>query len=222
MVEDDQGVASAIRRAFSHHGIQLDHVVRGADVLTYVPTADVVVLDLGLPDVDGIEVCREIRQASDVPIIMATARVEVRERIFGLNCGADDYLPKPFNIDELLARLDALVRRRPPGGPQGTPSISRAGLTVDLGSCRVTIDGHEVTLGPKEYQLLAVIAAARGTVCTRKRLVAQIWGRWWSGADRTLDVNMASLRRKLGRPEAIETVRGIGYRLGTASAPGPA
>ncbi|ALE75211.1 MULTISPECIES: response regulator transcription factor [unclassified Pseudonocardia] len=212
LVEDDDGVASAVGAAFDAHAILYDRVSRGSDAFAFVAFCDVVVLDLGLPDVDGIELCRQLRQCRLVPVVITTARGDVEDRILGLDSGAVDYIVKPFHVDELLARLRATLRPRP--ALRSRSSVVVAGdVEIDLASYRVFVGGDEVLLGTKELQLLVAIAEADGSVCTRRRLIAQIWGRWWSGADRTLDTNIATLRRKLGRTCVIETIRGVGYRL---------
>ncbi|HXV94170.1 MAG TPA: response regulator transcription factor, partial [Pseudonocardia sp.] len=194
-----------------------------ADHLTGV---DVVLLDLGLPDVDGIDVCRAIRAVSDVPVIVVSARGEVDDRILGLHSGADDYLVKPYDIGELVARVHAVLRRRGPVDATGeaTDVVVADEVRIDLQRHAVTVDGRPVALTRKEFQVLALLAGARGAVCTRSRIVAEVWGRSWPGANRTLDVHVATLRTKLGRPDLVQTVRGVGYRLGLPApgAPSPA
>jgi len=174
-----------------------------------------VLLDLGLPDVDGVDVCRAIREVSELPVIIVSARGEVDDRILGLHSGADDYLVKPYDIGELLARVHAVYRRRRPGPGSATGDVVVvADVAVDLERHTVTVAGRPVTLTRKEFQVLGMLAASRGAVCTRSRIVAEVWGRTWAGANRTLDVHVATLRTKLGRPELVQTVRGVGYRLG--------
>lgn len=216
LVEDDDRVAAALRPALARHGMTMVRLARGRDVVAHTPEADVVLLDLGLPDVDGVEVCRRIREASDVPVIIVSARGEVDDRILGLHCGADDYLVKPYDVGELVARVEAVYRRRrgAPAGADPVDVIELDGLTVDLARHAVTIEGQEVVLSRKEFQVLSMLATAGGAVCTRSRIVAEVWGRSWPGAGRTLDVHVATLRTKLDRPGLIQTVRGVGYRLG--------
>jgi DNA-binding response OmpR family regulator len=144
-----------------------------------------------------------------------TARGEVAERILGLHSGADDYVVKPCDVGELVARMHAVARRRRPA-PPAMDLVEWGDVTVDLAAHRVLVAGRPVLLARKEFQVLALIAAGRGATCTRERLVAQAWGRSWRGANRTLDVHVASLRTKLGRPGMIETVRGVGFRLAAA------
>jgi DNA-binding response OmpR family regulator len=175
--------------------------------------------------VDGVDVCREIRAAGDVPVIVVSARGEVDDRIQSLHCGADDYLVKPFDTGELLARMHAVLRRRAPALAPGDPGevVTVADVRVDLRRHEVAVAGHPVALTRKEFQILALLATAGGTVCTRGRIVGEVWGRSWPGANRTLDVHVATLRTKLGRPELVTTVRGVGYRLGVPDAgPSPA
>nr|WP_211176606.1 response regulator transcription factor [Pseudonocardia acidicola] len=218
MVEDDDRIAAALRPALHRYGMTTTRLACGRGVVDHLAGADVVLLDLGLPDVDGVDVCRAIRAVSEVPIIVVSARGEVDDRILGLHSGADDYLVKPYDIGELVARVHAVYRRRGPlgaGGP-GSPAevVHIDDLTVDVDRHTVTVAGREVTLTRKEFQVLALLAGANGAVCTRSRIVPEVWGRSWPGANRTLDVHVATLRTKLGRPELVQTVRGVGYRLG--------
>lgn len=215
VVEDDDRVAAALRTALVRHGFVVDRVASGSAVPDRLPGADVVLLDLGLPDVDGLEVCRRIREAGEVPVIVVSARGRVDERILGLHHGADDYLVKPYDVGELVARIHAVHRRRRGGATAAAPSAEGVapGVVLDRGRHTLTVDGAEVALSRKEFAVLALLADAGGAVCTRDRLVAEVWGRRWPGADRTLDVHVATLRTKLGRPGTIATVRGVGYRL---------
>jgi DNA-binding response OmpR family regulator len=212
LVEDDDRVAGALSAVLARHGMVVRRVALGREALGALRAVDVVLLDLGLPDIDGVEVCRGLRAAGDVPVIVLTARGGIAERILGLHSGADDYVVKPCDVGELVARMHAVVRRRRPSPP--TVDVVRWGdVTVDLAAHRVLVAGRPVPLARKEFQVLALIAAGRGVMCTRERLVAQAWGRSWRGANRTLDVHVATLRTKLGRPGMIETVRGVGFRL---------
>ena len=218
LVEDDDRIAAALRPALHRHGMTTTRLAVGRGVADHLAGADVVLLDLGLPDVDGVDVCRAIREVSDVPVIVVSARGEVEDRILGLNCGADDYLVKPYDIGELVARVHTVLRRRRPSAaaaPAGEV-VRIDDVEVDTGRHTVTVAGGPVVLTRKEFQVLALLAGARGAVCTRGRIVAEVWGRSWPGANRTLDVHVASLRTKLGRPELVQTVRGVGYRLGHA------
>lgn len=219
LVEDDDRIAAALRPALHRHGMSTTRLARGRGVTDHLTGVDVVLLDLGLPDVDGVDVCRAIREVSDVPVIVVSARGEVDDRILGLHSGADDYLVKPYDVGELVARMHA-VRRRQGAGPAAPAAqlVAVDGVTIDLASHAVTVDGREVTLTRKEFQVLALLAGAKGAVCTRSRIVAAVWGRSWPGANRTLDVHVATLRTKLGRPQLVQTVRGVGYRLCTGVA----
>jgi DNA-binding response OmpR family regulator len=224
LVEDDDRIAAALRPALHRHGMTMTRLARGRGAVDHLPGGDVVLLDLGLPDVDGVDVCRAIREVSEVPLIVVSARGEVDDRILGLHSGADDYLVKPYDVGELVARVHAVYRRRRVGAASGAAGPSDVvvidDVRVDLHRHAVTVGGNPVNLTRKEYQVLALLATSGGAVCTRGRIVAEVWGRSWAGANRTLDVHVATLRTKLGRPDLVQTVRGVGYRLGEAdSAP---
>jgi DNA-binding response OmpR family regulator len=215
LVEDDDRVAGAVRALLARQGMTVRRVARGRDAVGALSGVDVVLLDLGLPDLDGIEVCRAVRAVAEVPVIVLTARGGVDERILGLHCGADDYVVKPCDPGELVARIHAVARRaRPPA--QQAEVVRWGDVEIDLTCHRVLVAGTPVSLSRKEFQVLALIAGEGGGVCSRERLLAQAWGRSWRGANRTLDVHVASLRTKLSRPGLIETVRGVGYRLAAA------
>jgi DNA-binding response OmpR family regulator len=218
LVEDDDRVAAALRPALHRHGMDTTRLDSGRGVAEHLAGIDVVLLDLGLPDVDGVDVCRAIREVSEVPVIVVSARAEVDDRILGLHSGADDYLVKPYDIGELVARVHAVYRRR---RVVPKPEVNAPGevlvlddVTIDLHRHAVTVDGQSVTLTRKEFQVLALLASSGGAVCTRNRIVAEVWGRSWAGANRTLDVHIATLRTKLGRADLVRTVRGVGYRIG--------
>jgi DNA-binding response OmpR family regulator len=213
LVEDDQTIASPLVRGLEREGFAVVHAECGADALTGLraTTPDVVLLDLGLPDVDGFELCRELRATSGVPIIVVTARGEEVDRVVGLELGADDYVVKPFGFRELVARIRA-VRRRATGRAAGS-AATLCDLVVDRRTRRATVEGRVVSLTPKEFDLLALLADDPGAVCSRERILDEVWDPHWYGPTKTLDVHIASLRRKLGHPELIETVRGVGYRL---------
>jgi len=219
LVEDDDRVAAALRPALHRHGMTTTRLAVGRGAEDHLADVDIVLLDLGLPDIDGVDVCRAIRERSDVPVIVVSARGEVDDRILGLHSGADDYLVKPYDIGELVARVHAVYRRRriaTPSGPEDVVEID--GVRVDLHKHTVTVEGKSINLTRKEFQVLALLATAGGAVCTRSRIVAEVWGRSWAGANRTLDVHVATLRTKLGKPESVQTVRGVGYRLGSPGA----
>jgi DNA-binding response OmpR family regulator len=169
---------------------------------------DLVLLDLGLPDGDGLDVLRDIRKISDVPVIIATARGEETDRIVGLELGSDDYVVKPFSVRELAARIRAVGRRR-----RREPMAQSARVVVDRERRSALVDGEPVELTTKEFDLLAVLAEEPGRVVPRQELFARVWDPVWVGTGKTLDVHVASLRRKVGDPALIETVRGVGYRL---------
>jgi two-component system response regulator RegX3 len=213
LVEDDDTIASPLVRGLEREGFSVEHRATGAGALASFhddEPADVVLLDLGLPDVDGFDLCRELRAGSDVPIIVVTARGDEVDRVVGLELGADDYVVKPFGLRELVARIRAVVRRAVPRIDDGR---DRSGLNVDGRTRRVTLDGAEVALTPKEFDLLALLAEDPGAVCSRQRILDEVWDPHWYGPTKTLDVHIASVRRKLGDPSWIETVRGVGYRL---------
>jgi DNA-binding response OmpR family regulator len=230
LVEDDDRVAAALRPALHRHGITTSRLAAGRAVADHLAGVDVVLLDLGLPDVDGVDVCRTIRAVSEVPVIIVSARGEVDDRILGLHSGADDYLVKPYDIGELVARVHAVYRRRrveqhpvAGGAPPGAGDVVVLdGVTIDLDRHTVTVGGRAVVLTRKEFQVLALLASSGGAVCTRSRIVAEVWGRSWPGASRSLDVHVATLRTKLGRADLVQTVRGVGYRLGSPTTAGPA
>jgi DNA-binding response OmpR family regulator len=209
VVEDDPGIATQLVRGLSRGGYDVAHVTTGRDALSR-GDPDVVLLDLGLPDVDGVEVCRRLRERSGVAIIVVTARGEEPERVLALDAGADDYLVKPFGLAELLARIRAVLRRVRPGG-----EVLRHGpLTVDLRTRKVSVSGREVALTPKEFDILECLAADPGRVVSRQEILESAWDAHWYGPTKVLDVHVAALRRKLDMPGLIETVYGRGFRLG--------
>ena len=209
VVEDDPGLATQLVRGLSRGGYRVDHVMTGQQALA-AGDPDVVLLDLGLPDADGVEVCRRLRERSDAGIIIVTARGEEPERVLALDAGADDYLVKPFGLAELLARIRAVLRRVRPGG-----EVLRHGpLSVDLRTRKVTVHGREVALTPKEFDILECLASDPGRVMTRQEILESAWDAHWYGPTKVLDVHVAALRRKLDVPGLIETAYGRGFRLG--------
>jgi len=210
VVEDDRGIAESLVRGLRQAGYAVEGVRTGRAALA-AATCDVVLLDLGLPDIDGVEVCRRLRARSDAAIIAVTARGEEADRVVALDEGADDYLVKPFGLAELLARIRAVLRRRRPAGPE----ILRHGpLAVDLRTRQVAVDGRPVALTPKEFSILECLAADPGRVVSRQEILERAWDAHWYGPTKVLDVHVAALRRKLGAPGLIETVYGHGFRLG--------
>ncbi|MCL2551934.1 MAG: response regulator transcription factor [Actinomycetia bacterium] len=221
VVEDDPRIAGLLVRGLEGAGYAAASVADGRGALTADPEPDVVLLDLGLPDVDGAEVCRRLRRRSGVAIIVVTARGEEPDRVAALDAGADDYLVKPFGLAELLARIRAVLRRVRPAGP----ALLRHGvLTVDPRTRKVTVAGREVALTPKEFDILEALAADPGRVVTRQEILERAWDARWYGPTKVLDVHMAGLRRKLAVPGLVETVYGRGFRLCSqdTAPPGPA
>ncbi|MFC8243558.1 response regulator transcription factor [Streptomyces chartreusis] len=282
LIEDDETIAEPLVEGLAHFGLTVDHVTTGAEGLRR-PYGDVVLLDLGLPDMDGIDVCRGIRRLSDVPVIILSARGEEADRVLGLELGADDYLAKPFSIRELVARVRAVTRRtqrtetaaepvrtETPGEPEriGTAALDRgrtealverlrAGalaeraaapphtapsyaaeplpsyddptprpsyppgpLVVDRRTRQVWVGEIPVTLTPKEFELLALLTEDPGAVYSRQQILDRVWDPHYEGPTKTLDVHVASLRRKLGNPAWIQTLRGVGFRLAVQTEPG--
>ena len=209
VVEDDPGIATQLVRGLSRSGYTVEHVTTGRDALDRADP-DVVLLDLGLPDGDGVDVCRQLSQRSGVAIIVVTARGEEPERVLALDAGADDYLVKPFGLAELLARIRAVLRRVNSGGGM----LRHGPLVVDVRARRVIVDGREVALTPKEFDILECLAADPGRVVSRQEILESAWDAHWYGPTKVLDVHMAALRRKLGVPGLIEAAYGRGFRLG--------
>lgn len=213
LVEDDVSIAEPLVRGLERQGFGVRHCETGTEALEVMDheRADVVLLDLGLPDVDGFDLCRRLRAASGVPIIVVTARGEEVDRVVGLELGADDYVVKPCSFRELVARMRAVMRRTAVRTNEQATNIGA--LSVDRRTRRVNLAGHELTLTPKEYDLLALLVEDPGAVYTRQQILDRVWDPHWYGPTKTLDVHVASLRRKLGDPSWIATVRGVGFRL---------
>lgn len=223
LVEDDKAIGEPLQRALERDGYEVTWVASGAAALSAEPT-DLVLLDLGLPDMDGLDVCKKLRANSATPVIVITARGEEIDRVLGLELGADDYVVKPFGSRELIARIRAVTRRTnatPPdanaptdAGGADAENVQRLGaLTLDRRSHRVLLRDAELVLTPKEYDLLAILAEDPGALRTRGEIIDQVWDSHWYGPTKTLDVHIASLRKKLGDTAWIETVRGVGFRL---------
>jgi DNA-binding response OmpR family regulator len=207
IVEDDAGIAEQLVRGLTRGGYRVEHVAAGVEALKR--DADVVLLDLELPDIDGVQVCRTLRDRSDTAIIVITAHGDEPDRVMALDAGADDYLVKPFGLAELQARIRAVLRRVRPGGDV----IRHGPLAIDLRTHRVTVSGTEIPLTPKEFDILECLAADPGRVVTRQEILESAWDAHWYGPTKVLDVHVAALRRKLGDPGLIETVYGRGFRL---------
>jgi DNA-binding response OmpR family regulator len=218
VVEDDVGIAEPLIQGLTREGFEVTGVATGSEALL-APPVDVVLLDLGLPDIDGYVLCRQLHARGGAPILVVTARGSEQDRVRGLELGADDYIVKPFGFRELVARIRAILRRR--SDPVATVQVQVLGaLTVDRRSRRVLVAGDEVGLSPKEFDLLALLAEDPGAVVGRQTILEEVWDPHWYGPTKTVDVHVASLRRKLGAPEWIETVRSVGLRLGdTTHAP---
>jgi DNA-binding response OmpR family regulator len=213
LVEDDAVLGDALRRTLTGAGYTTRLVGSGSDALAALADAepDVVLLDMGLPDRDGLGVCREIRALSRVPILAITGRGDVAARVQGLRSGADDYLVKPVSTDELLARIEAVLRRST--GAAVAANVHVGDVTVHLDRRLVTAAGEPVAVTRKEFDLLAALARREGAVVPRGELLEQVWGTTDASAARTLEAHVASLRAKLGAHEVVSTVRGVGYRL---------
>ena len=211
-MEDDQTIADQVERALRREGFAVEHVASGGAALAAAP-ADVVLLDLGLPDLDGLVVCRELRaRRPDMAIIVVTARSAELDRVTLLELGADDYVVKPFGLRELVARIRAVLRRT--AARPGSNSVQTLGpVVLDRRTRTVLVDGRAVHLTPKEFDLIAFLAEDPGALRSRDEILRRVWDAHWFGSSKTLDVHMASLRRKLGTSDLIETVRGVGFRL---------
>lgn len=240
LVEDDARLGAALSDVLRVHGMEVEHVTTARAALARLtPQTEAVVLDLGLPDRDGFEVCSRIRRTHDVPILMATARSDLTARVHGLNLGADDYLVKPYDVRELLARLHAVSRRHrrepaAPGaieedpGPAVEPDeiepveepepLSPDEVVIDVNSRTVLRAGRSIALTRKEFDLLALLARHPGVVFRREQIISEVWQSTWDGLGRTLEVHVAAVRSKTGLPGLIETVRGVGYRLAIGAA----
>jgi DNA-binding response OmpR family regulator len=232
LIEDDDRVAGALSVNLTRQRMDVDRVGSAQRALERLRTGarhDVILLDLGLPDLDGLALCKHIREICEVPVIMVTARTDMATRLHGLHVGADDYVTKPFDPRELVARIHAVTRRATrsaapdtPGDPAASsepePGTSAAiagpgGVRIDVERREVTVDGQPVPLTRKEFNLLAMLARQPGIVFTRSRILAEVWDSAWVGNQRTLEVHVGAVRAKLGVAGIIETVRGVGYRF---------
>ena len=212
LVEDEEDIASLVKTYLERDGFQVVWAARGVDGLLALEQHEVrlAILDLQLPDADGLDLCRAIRQQSRLPIVILTARDEEIDRITGLEIGADDYVAKPFSPRELVARVRAVLRRAEPDAEDD--ALVLGDVTVDRGGRAVTVGGSTVELTGMEFDLLAYLIDHTGLVLSRERLLDRVWGLAFPGGTRTVDVHVAQLRRKLGRPELIRTIRGSGYK----------
>jgi two-component system, OmpR family, response regulator RegX3 len=215
VVEDDDGIAEPLVAGLRREGFEVERVANGRDALA-ADEPDLVLLDLRLPDIDGYAVAREMRARSKVPIIMVTAKGEEVDRVIGLELGADDYVVKPFGLRELVARINAVMRRTaeiPDATAESDPVVVVGALEIDRRRHQVRIAGADVALTPKEFALLDLLASDPGAMHDRRKILEDVWGTRWYGPSKTIDVHVSSLRRKLGDPGWIETVRGMGFRL---------
>jgi DNA-binding response OmpR family regulator len=216
VVDDEPGLVEIVSAYLAREGFEVESAADGEQAVELARSTgpEVIVLDLGLPGIDGIEACRQIRAFSDAYIVMLTARAEEHEKIAGLSTGADDYLTKPFSPGELVARVRAMLRR-PRATAPGAAAARRLGpLELDAAAHEVRVDGKPIQLTKLEFDLLDVLSRSPRLVFSRGQLLEQIWGPGWFGDDHLVDVHIANLRRKLGHPELIRTVRGVGYRIG--------
>ncbi|HYX85037.1 MAG TPA: response regulator transcription factor [Gaiellales bacterium] len=216
VVEDERNIASFVSMYLKNARYQVEIARDGTEALQKADAAkpDLVVLDLMLPDIDGLEVCRQIRSSSDVPILMLTARDDDVDKIVGLEVGADDYLTKPFNPRELVARIKSILRRST--GHHRKPqeaAMEHGKLRIDAGRREVTVSGEQIQLAPKEFDLLWELLDHRGLVLTRDQLLERVWGYTFAGDTRTVDVHVRQLRRKLGDDCPVATVWGVGYKV---------
>jgi len=210
LVEDDSSISQPLKAGLEREGFEVQLATTGAQALQSDPV-DLVLLDLGLPDLDGRVVCQNLRAASSVPIIVVTAREDEIDRVMLLELGADDYVVKPFGFRELVARIRAVLRRAA-ARPTEEERVEWGPLNIDRRARHVEYDGDRVDLTPKEYDLLAALAADPGAAVTREQLINDVWDENWWGSTKTLDVHVASLRKKTDA-SLIQTIRGVGFRL---------
>jgi DNA-binding response OmpR family regulator len=216
LVEDDPSVAASVIDGLINASMEVEHVATGKDAISKALSDDfeLVLLDLGLPDMDGQDVCRTIREKSTTPIIILSARSEEIDRVLALEFGADDFMVKPFGMRELVARIRAVARRT--GSADAAPSTATqeiGPLNIDRRTQKVFVNGQDVYLTPKEFDLLAYLASDPGAVYRRNDIMSEVWDTNWYGTTKTVDAHIAALRKKLGNPEWIEAVRGVGFRL---------
>lgn len=217
LVEDDDQVVEALVPALNRRGFSVDRLAEGREVLDRLLGVDVVLLDLRLPDMDGLDLCRRIRAVSDVPIIVVSALGEPGDRILGLHAGADDYVVKPFDEGELVARVYAVLRR----GSGAHPPVGTTGELIGVGDVEIHRSRHEVVvagrvvaLPPKQFQILELVARAGGALCTRERIIAAVWSNQAAGREPPLDDHVREIRAATSRPWLVVTVPGVGYKRG--------
>ncbi len=208
IVEDEQSISDPLAAGLKRDGFTTTVVHLASTALQELSHKDLLILDLGLPDMDGIELLKQIRRISDIPIIILTARGDEMDRIIGLELGADDYVVKPFSLRELITRVKVISKRR-----TSSSFISTKHVVLDRGRREVKVDGSVVELATKEFDILAILLEEPGRVVPRQEFFSRVWDTNWYGSGKTLDVHMNWLRKKLGNSEFIETVRGIGYRF---------
>jgi DNA-binding response OmpR family regulator len=217
LVEDDPSVADSVIDGLVSANLEVDRVSTGKAAISKALSEnfDLILLDLGLPDMDGQDVCRSVREKSTTPIIILSARSDEVDRVLALEFGADDYMVKPFGMRELVARIRAVARRTNPGDSSPSASTQDIGpLSIDRRSQKVFINGQDVYLTPKEFDLLAYLATDPGAVYRRNDIMNEVWDTNWYGTTKTVDAHVAALRKKLGDQNWIESVRGVGFRLG--------
>ena len=224
LIEDEESIAGPLAEALEREGWQTDVATTGAGGIEAFDskTPDLVLLDLMLPDIDGRDVCRSLRERSSVPIIMVTAKGLETDRVVGLELGADDYIVKPFGVAELIARMRAVLRRTSDRNDDTADHLAVGDLALDARTWSVAKDGAPVDVTRREFELLRLLMANAGTVLTREQLMEEVWDPNWFGPTKTLDVHISSLRKKLGDdpndPTYIHTIRGVGFRFASPEA----
>lgn len=214
VVEDDDDVGDALVEVLTDHGFSTERKTRGADILLSHRDFDAILLDLGLPDTDGLTVLRQLREVSAIPVVILTARDDERTVVRGLRGGADDYIVKPPRINELVARLDAAIRRAAALTGQAITEVVTGDVRVLLTAREVQVGGDFVALTQKEFDLVEALVERAGSAVSREALLDRVWGDAFFAVSRSLDVHISTLRQKLGRPGLITTIRGYGYRWG--------